>query len=255
MQDKVATVHRMLTKSHICPFGIRTVELLKSHGFKVDDHHLKDRNEVDAFKAEHDVKTTPQTFIDGNRVGGYEDVRRHLGLEVVDRSKKTYRPVLAIFAISALLALVTQFTLFFNGVSDDETGVFASLLISTLMSFVAYAMVLLAVQKLQDVFSFANSFMTYDLLALKKPGYANVYPYLEAYVGLAMLAGLPALLISPVAVVIGSIGAISVIKAVYIDKRDLKCACVGGNSNVPLGFISLTENVVMVAAGILMFIL
>jgi hypothetical protein len=38
-----------------------------------------------------------------------------------------------------------------------------------------------------------------------------------------------------------------VFKAVYVDKRKLKCACVGGSSNVPLGFVSLSENVMMVA--------
>ncbi|HCI45887.1 MAG TPA: glutaredoxin, partial [Rhodospirillaceae bacterium] len=42
--------------------------------------------------------------------------------------------------------------------------------------------------------------------------------------------------------------------AVYIDKRDLKCACVGGKSNVPLGFVSLTENLMMVAMGLWMII-
>ena len=50
----------------------------------------------------------------------------------------------------------------------------------------------------------------------------------------------------------GTIGAASVFKAVYLDKRELKCACVGGNSNVPLGFVSLTENVMMVAMAIWM---
>jgi hypothetical protein len=49
-----------------------------------------------------------------------------------------------------------------------------------------------------------------------------------------------------------AIGAVSVFKAVYIDKRELKCACVGGASNVPLGFISLTENVMMVAMAVWM---
>ncbi len=58
----------------------------------------------------------------------------------------------------------------------------------------------------------------------------------------------------PVAFFIGTIGAISVFKAVYIDKRDLKCACVGGDSNVPLGFISLTENIMMVAMAIWMMV-
>ncbi|KKM77176.1 hypothetical protein [Sulfitobacter sp. M13] len=35
-------------------------------------------------------------------------------------------------------------------------------------------------------------------------------------------------LVSPVGIFIGTIGAISVIMAVYIEKRELKCACIGG---------------------------
>ena len=31
------------------------------------------------------------------------------------------------------------------------------------------------------------------------------------------------------------------------DKRELKCACVGGASNVPLGFVPLTENLMVIA--------
>ena len=53
-------------------------------------------------------------------------------------------------------------------------------------------------------------------------------------------------------VVIGTVGAVSVFKAVYMDRRELKCACVGGNSNVPLGFVSLTENLIMIAMGLWM---
>jgi hypothetical protein len=55
-----------------------------------------------------------------------------------------------------------------------------------------------------------------------------------------------------VALFIGGIGAVSVFKAVYIDKRALKCACVGGSSNVPLGFVSLTENLMMIAMAVWM---
>ena len=53
----------------------------------------------------------------------------------------------------------------------------------------------------------------------------------------------------PLALVIGSIGAVSVLKAVYIDRRELKCACMGGSSEVPLGFVSLSENLMMAAMG------
>ena len=67
-----------------------------------------------------------------------------------------------------------------------------------------------------------------------------------------MAAGVLTWLSVPIALVIGTIGAVSVIKAVYVDKRELKCACVGGDSNVPLGFLSLTENVMMVAMALWM---
>ena len=67
-----------------------------------------------------------------------------------------------------------------------------------------------------------------------------------------MIAGALHWLSVPIALVIGTIGAFSVIKAVYVDKRELKCACVGGESNVPLGFLSLTENLMMIAMGLWM---
>lgn len=42
------------------------------------------------------------------------------------------------------------------------------------------------------------------------------------------------------------------VKAVYIDRRELRCACVGGDSRVPLGFISLTGNLWMIGMGLWM---
>ena len=90
-------------------------------------------------------------------------------------------------------------------------------------------------------------FLGYDLLAKRWVPYSYIYPFAEGGAGVLMIAGALTWLSVPVALFIGAIGAASVFKAVYIDKRELKCACVGGDSNVPLGFISLTENVMMVA--------
>lgn len=70
-----------------------------------------------------------------------------------------------------------------------------------------------------------------------------------------MIAGTLNWLSIPVAFFIGTVGALSVFKAVYIDKRDLKCACVGGDSNVPLGFISLVENLMMIGMALFMLIM
>lgn len=117
------------------------------------------------------------------------------------------------------------------------------------MWFVAVSMCLLALQKLRDVESFSSMFLNYDLLARRFVPYAYVYPFAEGLAGLFMLAGVLIWLAAPLALVIGTVGAVSVFKAVYIDKRELKCACMGGSSEVPLGFVSLTENLMMAGMG------
>ena len=73
-----ATVYRMVMDEHVCPYGLKAKELLEREGFAVEDHWLTTREETDAFKASTGSKTTPQTFIDGERIGGYDDLRAHL---------------------------------------------------------------------------------------------------------------------------------------------------------------------------------
>ncbi|MGF7163323.1 hypothetical protein FHS85_004986 [Rhodoligotrophos appendicifer] len=101
-----------------------------------------------------------------------------------------------------------------------------------------------------DVESFSNMFLGYDLLASDGMRYSYLYPFGEALAGVLMIAGVLLWLAIPVTLVIATIGAVSMFKAVYIDRRELKCACVGGNSNGPLGFISLTEDLMMIAVAV-----
>jgi len=112
--------------------------------------------------------------------------------------------------------------------------------------------VVLSLLKLQSVETFATMFLNYDLLAKRWVPYSYVYPYAEGVAGLLMVAGFATWFSAPLALFIGTVGAVSVFKAVYIEKRELKCACVGGSSKVPLGFISLTENLMMMAMAIWM---
>src|SRR5688572_7953292 len=103
-----ATVYRMVMPAHTCPYGLKTVDFLRRQGFTIDDRWLTTREEVDAFKAEHGVATTPQTFIEGVRVGGYDDVRGYFGKPVRDPKATSYRPVVAVFAMTALMALAVS---------------------------------------------------------------------------------------------------------------------------------------------------
>ena len=238
---KRAILHRMVMPEHVCPYGLKALDLLKRRGFAVEDHHLKTRAETDAFKAQHGVATTPQIFIEGKRIGGYDDLRRYLGLAVRDPNATSYRPVLAVFAVAALMAL---------GASWAAYG--ALLTVAAGEWFIAFSMSILAMLKLQDLDKFSSMFLNYDLLARRVVPYSYVYPFAELTAGVLMISGALRWLSIPIALFIGTIGAVSVFKAVYIDKRELKCACVGGSSNVPLGFVSLTENVMMVAMALWM---
>ena len=238
---KTAVLYRMVLPDHICPYGLKARHLLRSRGYKVDDRLLTTRAEVDAFKEHNSVATTPQIFIDNERIGGHDDLRRHLGLSVADPNKLTYRPVLAGFVIAAALAISI-------GIGSGH----GLLLIPMIERFIAISMAILALLKLQDVERFATMFLNYDLLARKWVPYGRIYPFAEGLAGVLMAGHLLPWLSIPIALFIGSIGTVSVFKAVYIDKRELKCACVGGNSNVPLGFVSLTENVMMVAMALWM---
>jgi hypothetical protein len=97
-------------------------------------------------------------------------------------------------------------------------------------------------------------FVGYDLLARRFVPYAYAYPFLEAGAGVLMSAHALDWLSIPIALAIGTIGGVSVFYAVYVQRRELKCACVGGSSNVPLGFVSLTENLFMIGMALWMLL-
>ena len=238
-----ATIYRMVMDKHVCPYGLKAKDLLSREGFAIDDHALRTREETDAFKADQGVKTTPQIFIDGARIGGYDDLRRHLGQPIPDPNAVSYTPVIAVFAMTALMALAAS-----------QAAYGTPLTIRAGEWFIAFSMAVLAILKLQNIETFSSMFLSYDLLARRWVRYAYIYPFAEAAAAVLMIAGVLNWLAIPVAFFIGGIGTVSVFYAVYIQKRDLKCACVGGGSNVPLGFVSLTENVMMVAMAIWMLI-
>jgi len=181
-------------------------------GYDVDDRLFRTRAEVDAFKAKHDVNTTPQAWIEGERVGGYTDLREKL--TGWDPTATTYRPVLYLFAVAALTAVALSI-----GTRYAET---------------------------------ARCRRLYHDVPQLRFTRAKMGAFVETGAGILMTGMILTWVSAPAALLVASIGTISVFKAVYFDKRELKCACVGGNSNVPLGFVSLTENLMMVGMAVVM---
>ena len=238
---KRAVLYRMVMADHTCPWGLKARDLLRRHGYEVEDHPLTTRAETESFKADRKVSTTPQVFIAGQRIGGFDDLRRFLGKSVRDPQATSYRPVVALFSVTGLMAVASNYA---------ATG--AAISGHALWLFIAFSMSVLALLKLQNLETFSTMFLNYDLLARRWLPYSYIYPFAEGAAGILMIAGVLDWISIPIALFIGTVGAVSVFKAVYIDKRELKCACVGGSSNVPLGFISLTENLMMIGMALSM---
>lgn len=240
--NRKAVLYRMVMPKHICPYGLKSRHLLESRGYIVEDHHLTTREEVDAFKKEHGVSTTPQTFIAGQRIGGHSKLREFFGLDDA-AAERTYTPVLCVFLTAVVIAVAASWAAFGTSIT-----------VQTIEWSLAVSMMLLAMLKLQDIETFSSMFLSYDLLAQRYVPYAYAYPFLEWFAGAFMVAGVLTWLSAPVAIAIGSIGAVSVYYAVSVQKRELKCACVGGSGAVPLGSVSLAENLMMVAMGLWMIL-
>lgn len=230
--------HNSVYRKQTCSFGQKAVDLLKERDIPFDDHIFGSKDEEVAFKEKHDVSTTPQIFFGDERVGGYTDLAKELGEEVEEEESQTsYVPVIAVFSVAALMALATSL------------GV---------MGFMGFALAMLATLKLMDIQSFVQSFSKYDLITMRIRGYGYVYPFAEVAAGLGFLLiaalGTPSealkMTTGILSLLVGVFGGISVFKAVYIDKMDLNCACVGGNANVPLGAVSFTENAMMAVMGL-----
>lgn len=84
MSQRTATLYRMVLPDHECPYGRRAKELLEGAGFTIDEHILSSRDEVEQFKTDHDVETTPLIFIGGEPIGGCEELEAYLQSEETD---------------------------------------------------------------------------------------------------------------------------------------------------------------------------
>ena len=210
-----------------CSFGDKAVKLLKDKNIDFADHIIEKPEEISELKDQFKVNTTPQVFLNGERVGGYDELAKKFGEQPMEET--SYVPVVAVFSVALLLTLSTGF------------GV---------MGFMGFSLCLLAMLKLMNIESFVDGFIKYDLIAQTRRAYGKLYPFLELGIGLSFLSGALINLGALLAIGMGFAGGYSIYKAIYIEKRDLNCACIGGGSKAPLGVVSISENAIMVLMGI-----
>ena len=158
-----------------------------------------------------------------------------------------YYPLLLIVGFITVVSFLTSFHLGIYEMKHFELRMF-------LHNFMTGFFLIFSFFKLLDVKAFAESFQMYDLLAAKVPIYGKIYPFIELALGLLCLIHFQEKYVYIADIIIMGFGALGVIQSV-VDKRKIKCVCLGTVFNLPMSTVTIIENSVMVIIGIVLLIL
>jgi copper chaperone CopZ len=105
--------------------------------------------------------------------------------------------------------------------------------------------------KLKD---FAIAYKEYDIIAKRSNVYAHAYPFIELGLGILYFTNLVPFITNIITIIVMGIGAIGVyIK--LLKKEEIPCACLGTVFKVPMTWVTLVEDLLMVAMAVIMLIL
>jgi len=172
-----------------------------------------------------------------------EDSCCHVEVEETDSDAKEYLKFALVF-LGILGATWLVYSLFEGDGFEDLMRIFMGLFMLTFAAF-----------KLIGYRLFIDGFQTYDLIAKRYKAYAMAFPFIELGLGLLFILDLLPTLRNVGVIGVMGIGALGVYKSVFIDKNNIRCACLGGVINLPLSTVSLVENTLMVLMAAIMLTL
>ena len=158
-----------------------------------------------------------------------------------EESSYTYKPLFLVVGFILIVCLSVQFPF-----SDFSASLF-------MQHFMAGFFIAFSFFKFLDLKGFANSFSQYDILAKRLKLYAQSYPFIELFFGLAYLINFKLQLINIAVIIVLGIGTIGVIQS-NLQKTKIQCACLGTVFNLPMSKLTIIENVSMILMAILMLL-
>ena len=108
--------------------------------------------------------------------------------------------------------------------------------------------------KLLDLRGFADSYRSYDIVARAWKPWGFIYPFVELALGVAYIARWNPSATNIITIVVMLVGSIGVLRAL-LDKRAIRCACLGTAIKLPMTTVTLIEDLGMAAMAIAMLIL
>ncbi len=123
-----------------------------------------------------------------------------------------------------------------------------------MLHFMAGFFIVFSFFKLLDPPGFVSAYRGYDLIARRVPAWGWAYPFVELALGVSYLMAWSPMMTNIVTLVLMLVGAAGVLKAL-LDKKAIRCACLGTALNLPMTKVTLVEDLTMaVMAGIMLLI-
>jgi hypothetical protein len=171
-------------------------------------------------------------------------MKGHRAMDAEEETKpwiETYKPILLIFGY------ISGATFLIEGVN----GAFSW--ITWLEHFMAGFFLVFPFFKLLNLQDFAESYSTYGIVAKKWTSWGYLYAFIELGLGIAFLTGFNPLVTNAVTFMVMGISMVGVVQTV-LNKRRIKCACLGEVFDLPMSTITIVEDAFMILMSLMMLI-
>lgn len=162
--------------------------------------------------------------------------------EIIEEPKSWFSTYFPLFLIVGFISGVSILTSFQNGTIHW---------MDFMNSFMAGFFIVFSFFKLLNLKGFANSYAMYDIVAKKVPVYGFIYPFIELGLGIAYLINFNPKFTNIATLIVMSISIIGVIES-NLNKRKIKCACLGSVFNLPMSTVTIIEDLVMILMALFM---
>ncbi|MDC0104686.1 cation transporter [Bacteroidia bacterium] len=155
-------------------------------------------------------------------------------------SNRSYKPLLIIVLYLLGTTLLLEFS---NGMFQMKTW---------MAHFMAGFFLVFSFFKMLDIAAFAKAYQSYDIIAAKAKWYGYVFPFIELGLGIAYLLYSDNELTHLITAIVMFVSLIGVIKSV-VQKTEIQCACLGTVFNLPMSYITIIEDGIMLVMALLMY--
>lgn len=215
------------------------------------DKRLSELEEVDQVKIQLDHPQAVVTLSEKVSVQYLQDAIGHYSIqeldnqpeevELAEKSVSTYKPLILIVSFIFGVSTLVQYPF----------DTFSWML--WMNHFMAGFFLVFSFFKLLNLRGFANSYAMYDIVAAKFKVWGYIYPFVELGLGIAYLLALNPLVTNITALVVMGVSTIGVIQS-NLQKKKIKCACLGDVFNLPMSTVTIIEDLTMVAMAAIMIL-